>query len=223
METNQHRIKIVLADDHEIFRDGLRNLLSKNLSFDLCGEACNGKELIKQVENTLPDVILTDIKMPDMDGIEATALLHQKYPHIGIIALSMHGEDNFIIEMLEAGAKGYLLKNSSKDEITEAIYSIYEGTPYYCKSTTHLLTRLIASSQFNPYKQKPAVVLNEREKEIITLLVEGLTNREIAQKVFLSSRTVEGLRLKIMDKLQVKNIAGVIVYAVKKGILSNKE
>ena len=216
------KIKLVLADDHEIFRDGLRNMLLKNASFELCGEAENGDELIQIAERTHPDVILTDIKMPITDGIEATRILHSKYPQMAIVALSMHGEDNFIIDMLEAGAKGYLLKNSGKEEIVEAIYAVHEGVPYYCKSTTRLLTQLIASSNFNPYRQKKAVELNEREKEIISLIAEGLTNREIAQKVFLSSRTVEGLRMKIMEKLQVKNIAGLIIYAFKKGILLHK-
>lgn len=222
MEALKNKIKVVLADDHEIFRDGLRNLLTKNESFEVCGEAATGEELVKLAGHISPDVILTDIKMPEMDGIEATRILHQKFPKMGIVALSMHGEDHFIKDMLEAGANGYLLKNSGKDEITEAIYSVFEGTPYYCKSTTHQLTRLIASSQYNPYKQRQQIGLNEREKEIISLIAEGFTTREIAQKVFLSSRTIEGLRLKIMEKLQVKNIAGLIIYAVKKGILSTK-
>jgi len=129
-------IKLVIADDHEIYRDGLKIMLRRQPDIEVIGEAANGRELIALIERTKPDIVLTDIVMPVMDGIDATRLLRQQYPSINIIALSMFDQDNLIIEMLESGAKGYLLKNADKAEIIDAIKSVYKDIPYYCRSTS---------------------------------------------------------------------------------------
>jgi DNA-binding NarL/FixJ family response regulator len=210
-------IKVIIADDHEIFRDGLKLMLQKQPDIQLLAEAEDGKELIEKTEQLNPDVVITDVKMPRMDGASATRYLTEHHPHIGIIALTMFDEEEQIIEMLESGAKGYLLKNADKNEIKEAIQSVYDQTPYYCKHTSHRLAQLVAKSKFNPYRQKPKLEFTEREKEIITHICEGITNKEIAEKIFLSVRTVEGLRMKIMEKMNVKNTAGIIIYAIKNG------
>lgn len=210
-------IKVIIADDHEIFRDGLKLMLQKQPDIQLLAEAEDGKELIEKTEQLKPDVVITDVKMPRMDGASATRYLTEHHPHIGIIALTMFDEEEQIIEMLESGAKGYLLKNADKNEIKEAIQSVYDQTPYYCKHTSHRLAQLVAKSKFNPYRQKPKLEFTEREKEIITHICEGITNKEIAEKIFLSVRTVEGLRMKIMEKMNVKNTAGIIIYAIKNG------
>src|SRR5215213_2604658 len=125
-------IRVVLADDHEIFRDGFRVMLKKQDSVELIGEAGNGEELLEQVQELQPDIVITDIKMPKLDGINATKILAKKYPHIGVIALSMFDEENLIIDMLEAGAKGYLLKNAHKNEIIAAVESVFKNQIYYC-------------------------------------------------------------------------------------------
>jgi two-component system, NarL family, response regulator NreC len=217
MANNGH-IKLLIADDHEIFRDGFKLMLSKFTDIELVGEAENGRELVELTKKLKPDVIITDIKMPIMDGIDATQKISEKYPDIGIIGLSMFDEDDLIIDMLEAGAKGFLIKNAGKLEITEAIRTVYEGEPYYCKTTSHKLTNLIAKSRFNPYKKVTKIEFTEKERTIIQLICKELSNKEIADKLFVSSRTVEGHRLKILDKMNVKNTVGLVVYAMKHGL-----
>jgi DNA-binding NarL/FixJ family response regulator len=212
-------IKLVIADDHEIFRDGFKLMLSKFPEIMLVGEAANGRELMELIEKENPDVILTDIKMPVMDGIEATKKIAELYPDKGIIGLSMYDDDELIIEMLEAGAKGYLIKNAGKDQIIEAIKTVYNDEPYYCKTTSHKLTQMIAKSRFNPYKKTEKAEFSEREKEIIACICDEMTNKEIGDKLFISVRTVEGHRLKILEKMNVKNTVGLVVYAIKNGIV----
>ncbi len=212
-------IKLVIADDHEIFRDGFKLMLSKFPEITLVGEAGNGRELLELIEKENPDVILTDIKMPVMDGIEAAKKITELYPDKGIIGLSMYDDDELIIEMLEAGAKGYLIKNAGKEQIIEAIKTVYKDEPYYCKTTSHKLTQMIAKSRFNPYKIVAKTEFSEREKEIIAGICDEMTNKEIGDKLFISVRTVEGHRLKILEKMNVKNTVGLVVYAIKNGIV----
>ena len=208
-------IKIVIADDHEIFRDGLKLMLQRQTDIIVAGEAADGKELIELVKHTLPDVIITDVKMPQLDGVAATKYLTEHYPSIGIIALTMFDEEDLIVDMLEAGAKGYLLKNADKTEIIEAVHTVANNEPHYCRLTSQKLAGMVAKSKFNWYLKKEKPEFNEREQEIILYICEGLTNKEIGEKIFLSVRTVEGLRLKIIEKMNVKNTAGIIVYAIR--------
>ena len=212
-------IKLIIADDHEIFRDGFKLMLSKFPEIKLVGEAANGRELLELIEKENPDVILTDIKMPVMDGIEATKKIAALYPDKGVIGLSMYDDDELIIEMLEAGAKGYLIKNAGKDQIIEAIKTVYNDEPYYCRTTSNKLTQMIAKSRFNPYKKTEKAEFSEREKEIIACICDEMTNKEIGDKLFISVRTVEGHRLKILEKMNVKNTVGLVVYAIKNGIV----
>jgi DNA-binding NarL/FixJ family response regulator len=211
-------IRIILADDHEIFRDGFKVMLRKQPEFSLVGEAANGKELIEQTHSLQPDVIITDIKMPGIDGIEATRRISAEFPGLGIIALSMFDEENLIVDMLEAGAKGYLLKNASKEEIREAIHAVYAEQTYYCSNTSLKLTQLIAKSSFNPHRRSSRPELNPKEIEVIRLICQQMSNKEIASQLNLSVRTIEGYRDKIQDKLKVKNMAGIVVYAIKNNI-----
>jgi DNA-binding NarL/FixJ family response regulator len=214
-------IKLMIADDHELYRDGFKLMLSKFPEIILTGEASNGRELLELTAQLNPDVILTDIKMPVMDGIEATKKIAALYPGKGIICLSMYDDDELIIEMLEAGATGYLIKNAGKDQIIEAIKTVYNGDPYYCKTTSHKLTQMIAKSRFNPYHKTAKTEFSEREKEIIACVCDEMTNKQIADKLFISVRTVEGHRLKILEKMNVKNTVGLVVYAIKNGIVKN--
>jgi DNA-binding NarL/FixJ family response regulator len=211
-------IRVVLADDHEIFRDGFRIMLKKQNEIELTGEAENGLELIKLVDEIQPDVIITDIKMPKLDGVGATKTLHQKYPHIGIIALSMFEDDTLIVDMLEAGAKGYLLKNATKLEIFDAIKTVNNQGAYYCHNTSARLALLIAKSRFNPYKKTTGPVFNDREIDLIRFICREFSNKEIASKMNFSVRTIEGYRDKIQEKMGVKNTAGIVIYAIKNGI-----
>jgi two-component system, NarL family, response regulator NreC len=212
-------IRLLMADDHEIFRDGFKLMLTKYPDITLVGEAENGRELLELAQQLRPDVIITDIKMPIMDGIEATKKVAELFPDMGIIGLSMFDEDDLIVDMLEAGAKGYLIKNAGKEQITEAIRTVYNNDPYYCKTTSHKLTNMIARSRFNPYKKATKVAFSEREIEIIDLICDEHTNKEISDQLFISIRTVEGHRLKIMEKMDVKNTVGLVVYAIKMGLV----
>ncbi len=217
------KITLVIADDHEIFRDGLALMLSKQKNIELVGQAENGKELITLIELVNPDIILTDIKMPVMDGVEATRRILEKNSDCKIIALSMFDEENLIVDMLEAGARGYLLKNADKQEIIEAIVSVYENNTYYFRRTTAKLTSIIVNSKFYPYKKSKPVEFNEREKDIIRYICMQDTAQQIADKLFLSKRTVEGYRTKILEKMNVKNTAGVVIYALKHHLISESE
>jgi DNA-binding NarL/FixJ family response regulator len=215
MKKNIAPIRIILADDHEIFRDGFHVLLKDQLEIELVAEASNGRQLIYLAEKFNPDVILTDIKMPVMDGIEATKSLKEKFPAIAIIALSMFDDDRLIIDMIEAGAIGYLVKNAQKAEIIEAVKTVYQHNFYYCNTTSTRLAAMIAASKFNPYKPLPKIVFTDKEKEIITLICNEYSNKEISASIHLSVRTVEGYRDKIIEKMHVKNTAGIVVYAIR--------
>jgi two-component system, NarL family, response regulator NreC len=208
-------IRLVIADDHEIFRDGLALMLSKQDTVTLTGQAADGEQLLRLVEEVRPDVVLTDIKMPRLDGIAATRTLLQRYPDLKIIALSMYEEEDLIVEMLEAGARGYLLKNADKKEIMEAVLTVSEGNIFYCKHTTAHLASLIVKSKFDPRKKAYEALFTDREKEIIRLICRQHTAQEIGNRLYLSKRTVEGYRTRILEKMDVKNTAGVVIFALK--------
>lgn len=216
-------ISLVIADDHEIFRDGLALMLSKQDTVKLVGQAGDGLELMRMVEETRPDMVLTDIKMPRMDGIAAARQLLQLYPGLKIIALSMFEEEDLIVEMLEAGARGYLLKNADKKEILDAIVTVQEGNIFYCKHTTARLASLIVKSKFDQHKKSPAALFTDREREIVRLICRQHTAQEIGEMLFLSKRTVEGYRTRILEKMDVKNTAGVVIFALKHSIIREEE
>lgn len=213
-------IKVVIADDHEIFLDGLKLILSRNKDIFIAGSAANGRQLIGLCELHRPHVVLTDIKMPEMDGIESTRYISEKHPEIGIIALSMFDEENLIMEMLDCGAKGYLLKNSDKTEIIDAIRTVAGDENYYCRQTSAKLAQMIARAHKKKSNATPVIDFTDREKEIIKLICQEFTNREIGDKLFLSTRTVEGYRLKLLEKMQVKNSIGIVVYAIQHGLIT---
>lgn len=213
MTTNStHQIRIILADDHPLFQDGLASLLERIDEFDIVGKASNGKELIELYHQSKPDIILTDIKMPEMDGIEATMEIRKTDSDVGIICLSMYDESELIVDILEAGANGYLVKNADKDEIIEAIHKVYTHESYYCKKT---FAQLRESIHRNHYKKIAKPSITGKELEIIKLLCEELTAKEIAERLFISPRTVEQHKLNIQEKLGVKNAIGIVVYALK--------
>jgi len=192
-------------------------MLRKQPSIQLVGEAEDGEELIAVARQTRADVIVTDIKMPRMDGVAATKYLSKEYPHIGIIALSMFDEEHLIVEMLEAGARGYLLKNAHKDEIIEAIKTVNNRQTYYCNDTSAKLAQMIARSKFGEVKEKK-LEFTEKELSVIRYICQEMTNKEMARQMKLSTRTIEGYREKIQEKIGAKNAAGVVVYAIKNNI-----
>ncbi len=214
---NYKKIRLIIADDHEIFLDGFRLMISKFTDIDLIGEASNGRELLELATLHLPDVIITDIKMPIMDGIEATKKIALQFPTIGVIGLSMFDEDDLIVDMLEAGANGFLIKNADKLEIIEAIRTVYNNDTYYCKTTSHKLTKMIAKSRFNPYKKIEKIIFTAREKEFLQYSTSEMSYKEIAEKMFCSPRTVESYRDSLFGKLDLKSRVGLAVFAIKNG------
>jgi two-component system response regulator NreC len=209
-------IRLLIADDHDVFRAGLRILLSEFKQVSLVGEACNGQEAVRKCAELVPDVVMTDLMMPGMDGIAVTReLLRRKYG-CRIIILSAFGREEAILQSLEAGALGYLLKSAEREEISEAINTVYHNKPYFCREITERLTEIVARNYQSPLRL--SISFTDREKEIIKLICSECTSKEIAYSLHLSKRTVEGHRTRIMDKIGARSIAGVITYAVEKGL-----
>jgi two-component system, NarL family, response regulator NreC len=209
-----YKIHLMIADDHDIYRDGLKTLLEKCKNFVVVGEAATGKQLIKQCERTVPDVVMTDIMMPVMDGIQATTWLADNLPEVRVLALSMFNQDHLILDMIKAGASGYLIKNAHKEEIIEAIHSVHKNKPYYCSSTSHKLARLIGSSGIGTHLTQK-VRFSSIEMDIIRLICEENTTKRIGDMLNMSSRTVEEYRQKIRDKMDVRSTVGMVIYAIQ--------
>jgi len=210
-----HPIKILIADDHEIYRKGFRALLKNEHEVTIVGEAENGKELVDLAARLQPDIIITDIKMPVMDGIQAAKTIREKYPDIRVMAISMYNEDNLVIDMLEAGARGYLLKNTKKAEVVQAVKDVFEGRTYYCHDTSERLIRMIAENKYIPYRYHSQPNFSRKEIEVMVLICKQYTNKEIASALNLSSRTIEGYREKIQEKTESRNSIGIVIYAIR--------
>ena len=221
--TNTSRIKIVIADDHPIVRDGIRAIIRKQEDIEICGEAANGQELIEALKVNTPDVVLTDIKMPVLDGIEACRKIKAQFPDVGVVGLSMMDEQSIVLDMLDAGAKGYLLKNSSKEEIVQAIKVVSYGGIFFSESTAKCVIGLIAMSQHNPYRKIKTIQFTTQEIRVIRLICQQLTTKEIAHRLDLSPRTVEEHRYHIQDKIDAKNGVGIALYAVRHHLINLDE
>ncbi len=218
------KIKLAIADDHALFRKGIVNILQQVPDFEFVIQASNGQELLDMlallpIEN-YPEVVLMDLQMPVMDGMKATEMMKADYPEIKIIALSMHDEDHFVSHLMEIGANGYLLKDSDPEEVETAIYTVVKEEFYYGAFLNKVMHRRMLNkngiksvSSFGHIHKNTK--LTERELEILRYICEGFTNTEIGEKIFLSPRTVDGHRTRIMDKVGVKNTAGLVVYAIK--------
>jgi DNA-binding NarL/FixJ family response regulator len=212
-------INLAIADDHKIFREGLKATLEDCTDLNLIFEAGNGIELVKQLAVKSPDVVLMDIKMPEMDGMQATAYIHENFSHVKVLALSMYNEDKYILNMMKAGASGYLLKNAEPQEIVDAIFTVYKKGFYFNEHLSITLIKQLMEKHTHNSKGKEETELNEREIEVLKLICQEKQNSEIADKLFLSVRTVEGYRTKLFEKTGSKNIVGLVIYAIKKGII----
>ncbi len=216
-------ITVLIVDDHKIIRDGIKSLLEDAQNIAIVGEASNGLEAIEFFKKQPADVVIMDIRMPEMGGIETTKFLTENYPNVKILALTMHDEEAFISKMLHAGASGYLLKNVGKEEFVTAIHKIYKGENYFSLDVaTKMMTKFMSSK---PTDNNDEVVededlqLTKREIEVIKLIAEGLTSQDIADKLFISPRTVDTHRRNLLQKLNVKNTAELIKFAIKHNIV----
>lgn len=217
------KIRLCIADDHRLFRAGFRSMLSGIRDFDFVFEAGNGQELIDQLEKDPCDIVLLDVNMPVMDGIKATSVLKERFPDVKIIVISMFDEDRFVTHMLELGVNGYLLKDSSPDEVEKAIRQVYTEGAYYSDFVGRALHRKLMAKKNDrvpmPTLTALAVELTSREKEVLRLLCDGLSTAEIGDKMCISARTVEGYRQRIIEKTGAKNIAQAIAFAYQRNLI----
>ncbi len=212
-------IRILLADDHQIIREGLRSLLTDQKDIEVVAEADTGRSALNYVEKLHPDVVLMDIAMPDINGIEATRQIKAANPEIRILALSMHSDQRFVGDMLRAGASGYLLKDCAGAELVQAIRTVHAGKVYLSPSIAGIVTE----GFINPAGGAGVdarQVLTVRELEVVQLLAEGLSTKEVAFKLNVSIKTVETHRKNIFDKLNLSSIAELTKYAIREGITS---
>ncbi|MBN2519582.1 MAG: response regulator transcription factor [Bacteroidales bacterium] len=211
--------KIIIVDDHDIFRDGIKSLLSFEGIAEVIAEAKNGKEFIDLLDNHSPDIVMMDIDMPVMNGIEATRLALTKKPQLNILVFTMFGEENYYYQMIEAGAKGFLLKSSSKSELEKAIHEVYTGQSYFSNDLLRQIIFKIGKHKPVKSSNKEFIIFSEREKDVIRLLCKGLSTIEISDEIHLSPKTIENYRAKILQKTQCKNSIQLVVYAIKNGLV----
>ena len=213
------KVRILLADDHKIIRDGIRSLLVDTENFEVCGEASNGNEVLEMLADKKPDIILMDINMPEMNGIEAATIIKEKYPEVKILALTMHDEDKYIMKMIQAGALGYILKDTDKQELVNAIQTLSQGNTFFSRKVSDKIMIHLNNPQKSKNKLIEGTPLTEREIEILKLIADGLTNQEIAEQLYISPRTVDTHRRNLLQKLGVKNTAGLVKYAFEHELL----
>jgi DNA-binding NarL/FixJ family response regulator len=211
-------ISVVVADDHEIFRQGFKTMIDRYDELEVVGEAENGKELVQLVASLQPDLAFVDIKMPLMDGIDATREIASLSTGTRVIALSMFSDDVYVIDMLQAGASGYVLKNAHYDELVKASRIVMSGGYYFCNDASEKIQSFLKIHALNSLTKVQDPVLTDREIQIIQLICEQLTTKEIAANLGLSQRTVDTYRDVIQKKTNSKNMAGVVLYAVKYGL-----
>jgi two-component system nitrate/nitrite response regulator NarL len=213
MEKDKSKIKLVLVDDHQMLLDGLAALLQGEQRFDLVGLCNNAKYALELLEKTAPDIVITDINMPEISGVELTRMIRKYHPKIKVLALSMFGERSTISEMLEAGISGYILKNTGKEELINALLKVQEGGMYFSDEITEELIKSI--SQKAEVKEEIQVRLTERELEIVKLIAAEKSNLEIAALLFISERTVETHRKNIFRKTNTKGVVGLLKLAME--------
>jgi len=216
---NMSKINILLADDHKIVRDGIISLLSDEKEFKIVAEAENGLQVLKILKQEKIDIIIMDISMPEMNGIECTKKIKEIYPEIHILILSMYNEEQYINEAFQSGASGYILKNSGKKELINALKNVFSGKPYYSPE----VTQTYIQSHVKPINKESDItnILNEltsREIEILELIVNEFSNQEIAEKLFISIRTVDAHRRNLINKIGVKNTAGLVKFVISNNI-----
>jgi len=212
-------IKILIVDNHEIMREGLCSLIGKEDDMSVVGEASNGREAAEKARELVPDVIIMDINMPIMDGIEATRLIHKQNPKIKIVILSMYSNKHFLVKVWRVGATGYLLKEHAFQELITAIHAVMDNQTYLCAQMTSIVVndfhdRVVKS------EKSISPILNEKECEVLRLVAEGNSTKNIAVQLHKSSKTIDAYRRQIMNKLGTNNIAELVKFALREGLIS---
>ena len=213
------KTKILLVDDHKILRDGICSIVKGYPDMEVICEAANGKEALRLVEELSPDVVIMDISMPDLNGIDATRRIIADNPHIKVIALSMHHDKQFVSEIFKAGASGYLLKDCAFDELEHAVNIVMDGKTYINPQIASLVIESLVN-QPQTTSQKSFSLLTDREREVLQLISEGQSTKDIASKLSVSAKTIESHRRQVMGKLNIRNIADLTKYAIREGLTS---
>lgn len=216
MTDTADKIKILVVDDHKIIRDGIMALLQKVPDFDIAGEAENGQIALRLVAQIKPDVVIMDVNMPVMDGIEATRKIVENYPEVKVLVLTMTNEQEHIKNMIDAGAKGYILKNSGQEELVSAITTLLEGGNYFSDEVKDaIMQNMVRAKTRNDKIAGEPIPLTRREKDVLNLIVHEFTNYEIADKLFISVRTVDAHRRNLLEKTGARNTAGLVKFAIE--------
>ncbi len=214
-------IRILIADDHGIVRQGLRSVLSRDPYFEIVGEAASGAETLALAASLTPDVLILDICMPELNGIDAAAQIHKKNPEIRIIVLSMHSDETYVLRALNAGVKGYLLKDSAEVDLVRAVHAVYRGNPYFSPEISEVMLEDYMRTLQQKNLQDSYELLTDREREVLRLLAHGKSNKETAASLDVSVNTVETHRNSLMKKLNLHNTAEIVLYAVRKKIVTS--
>ncbi len=215
------KIRVLLADDHTILRAGLRIMLNAQPDIIVVGEASDGRQAVSETERLVPDVVIMDITMPELNGIEATKLIKKALPDVKVLMLTMHENDGYLFQSLRAGASGYMMKESADTELIQAIRAVQSGRFYLSAAAQSMmvgdyLQRVKAGEEKDSYND-----LTEREREILKLVAEGLTNNQIAERLVISPKTVDTHRTHVMDKLNLHSRAELVKYAMRRGLLED--
>jgi RNA polymerase sigma factor (sigma-70 family) len=213
-------IRVLLADDHGVVRKGLRFLLERQPDMEIVGEAADGREAVRLAEAENPDIVIMDIAMPLLNGIEATAQIVKRNPAIAVIILSVHSDEDYLLSSLNAGAKGYLLKDSAEVDLVRAIEAVRKGTPFFSPEIAKTMLEDYMRFLQQRNLQDSYDLLTEREKEVLQLLAEGKSNKEVASILDVSVYTVDSHRTHLMQKLNLHNTAEIVLYAVRKKIIA---
>jgi DNA-binding NarL/FixJ family response regulator len=211
------KIRILVVDDHAIVRDGIRALLSLDDTMEIVGEAEDGRQAVEKAQELVPDVIVMDIGMAGMDGLEATRRINKKNPKIKVLVLTQHDNKEYVLSTIKAGAAGYVPKRALGSELVSAIHAVHRGDSFLYPSAA---TALIQSFRQLPKESDPYEKLTAREREVLKLIAEGYTSREIGEMLFISPKTAMGHRMKVMEKLDLHNRSEIIKYAMRKGLVS---
>jgi DNA-binding NarL/FixJ family response regulator len=213
-------VRILVADDHGVVRKGLRLILERHDGLEVIGEAADGREAVRLAEELSPDIVIMDVGMPRLNGIDATAQILHRNPRAGVIILSMHSDEGYIVRALSAGAKGYLLKDSAEEDLIQAVRIVAQGRPFFSPRITQTLLDDYVRQLRQKGLQDSYDLLTEREKEVLQLISGGKSNKEVATILGLSVYTVETHRTNLMQKLNLHNTAEIVLYAVRKKIIS---
>ncbi len=214
------KIRVLVVDDHTIVRDGIRALLGLAGDIEVVGEAENGREALDGVRELVPDVVLMDVAMPTMDGLEATRRIHREFPQTKVLALTQYDDREYVFSVVEAGAQGFISKTAASSEVVSGIRAVHRGDSFLSPSVARLLVEHYREGAAVRKSQDPYGQLTDREREILKLLAEGYTGQEIADMLVISPKTVEGHKTNLMSKLDIHNRIDLVKYALRKGIIS---